>query len=214
MNQGCPMADGETRMQATSNQAGRALLAGLIVVALALLGGKVGLASPWFAVLAAFCVLGLIDLGMPSMPLRVPPALREIRSWERRGHMYRKIGVLAFGGLLRRSPLRLLNRRVYLQSGGRDLVAVRAQVKSAECAHFWGGLVTVPYLALGCLQGWWSAVVWLLVFDLTGNVYPIFHLRFVRARLDRALCATEASAPPGGPVRALGMARRTGPRCQ
>lgn len=207
------MEERETRMQATSNRTGRALLAGLIVVALALLGGKVGLATPWFAVLVAFCVLGLIDLGRPSMPLRVPPALREIRSWERRGHGYRKIGVIAFGGLLRRSPLRLLNRRVYLHSGGRDLAVVRAQVESAECAHFWGGLVTVPYLVVGCLQGWWSAVVWLLVFDLTGNVYPIFHLRFVRARLDRVLPSTEASVPPDGPVRPLGEARSRRTRC-
>lgn len=203
------MADGETRMQATSNRTGRALLAGLIVVALALLGGKVGLASPWFAVLVAFCVLGLIDLGMPSMPLRVPPALREIRSWERRGHMYRKIGVLAFGGLLRRSPLRLLNRRVYLQSGGRDLAAVRAHVESAESAHFWGGLVTVPYLALACVQGWWSAVLSVAVFDLTANVYPIFHLRAVRARLDRVLRSAAVPVPPDGPVRPLGEARCT-----
>lgn len=93
----------------------RALFAIVMVISLALLGRMVGIASPWYCLVASFSVLGLLDLAMHFVHLRLPRSLRTIRAWELLGRVYERLGVRLFGTLLRRSPLRLLNRRVYFE---------------------------------------------------------------------------------------------------
>jgi hypothetical protein len=180
-------------MEKTRETIKRLLFAFALAASIAVLGWQAGLSSLWFALIASFSVLGLIDLVAPLIPLRLPPVLREIRSWESRGRAYRRTGVIAFGELLRRSPLRRLNRRVYLDALPRDFAATRSRVEDAEAAHFWGGVVTLPYLVLAGVQSWWSVVIGVVLFDLTANVYPILHLRSARSRLDRVLRSRRAT---------------------
>lgn len=147
----------------------------------------VGVASPWFSVTAAFVLLGILDLMRPFGVLRVPGALVRIRKWEQRGFVHRRLGVIAFGRLLRRTPLRLLNRRVYLAAKAGDLDQVRHEVAAAEAAHFWAGVMTLPYVVLAFTQRWWSSLLALLVFNLAAHVLPILHLRWVRLRISRVM---------------------------
>jgi len=155
-----------------------------MVLSIAWLGRVVGVDSPWFALIASFCFLGLFDLVHPFVPILMPRFLRRVRSWEVRGGAYRAIGVPIFGEFLRRTPVRRLNRRVYLQAFRGDLSAVRRQIENAESAHFWGGVATVPYLVLAWSRGWWEALMSVVLFNLVVNAYPIFHLRTIRARID------------------------------
>jgi hypothetical protein len=154
---------------------------------LAALGMVVGVSSPWFALIASFCVLGLFDLALPYLRTRMPPSLRQVRPWEIQSGTYRAIGVPVFGALLRRSPLRLLNRRVYLKSANRDLSLVRTHLENAESAHFWGAVATLPYVVITICEGWWAALTSVMVFNVGVNLYPILHLRLARARIDRAV---------------------------
>lgn len=158
-----------------------------MVISLVALGRVVGVSSPWFAVIAAFCLLGLLDLAGPFLPTRMPQSLRPVRAWEVQSSTYRAIGVPAFGDLLRRSPLRRLNQRVYLQAAGSDLSLVRTHLEQAESAHFWGGVATIPYIVIAGIAGWWAAVTSIVVFNVVVNLYPLLHLRSARARIDRAL---------------------------
>lgn len=166
---------------------GRICFAIGMVFSLAALERVVGVASPWFALIAAFCVLGLFDLAMPYVRMKMPSTLRQVRGWEVRGNVYSAMGVLAFGQVLRRTPLRLLNRRIYLRPSVGDLPAIRVHLENAEAAHFWGVVATIPYLALAWTRGWWVPLSSVLFFNLIVNVYPIFHLRFVRARVEGVL---------------------------
>jgi hypothetical protein len=170
----------------------RLLFATAIVASLALLGQAVGFASPWFGVTASFCVLGLLDLATPFARLRMPRRLRKLRTWEMRGGVYQSLGVPAFGALLRHSPLRLLNRNVYLTRLLRDLTALPARMEQAEAAHFWGGVATLPYLGFACAQDREMTVICVIVFNVIVNLYPIFHLRSVRARVEQALLRKNA----------------------
>jgi hypothetical protein len=174
----------------------RLLFAISIIAALAVFGGLVGPTAPWFVASASFCMLGLLDLARPFCLLRMPGSLREIRPAERRGGLYRALGVRAFGTLLRRKPLRLLNRRVYLGAGSRDLTSVFSQLEHAEAAHFWSSLLPLPYLAHAATQGWWRAFVVVVLFDLVVNVYPILHLRSARTRLEWVLQRPHAAPFP------------------
>lgn len=163
-----------------------------MVASVSLLGRAVGFASPWFALIAAFCVLGLLDLAMPFVRSRMPRYLRQVRTSEARSRAYRALGVPMFGEFLRRTPLRLLNRRVYLTALHRDFTSVRTHLEDAEAAHFWGGVATIPYLALAWSRGWWSALTSVMIFNLVVNLYPILHLRSVRARIDETVARKRA----------------------
>jgi hypothetical protein len=112
-------------MRTPIEAAARILFALLMLFSIAALGRVVGMASPWFALIASFCVLGVFDVTRPFATIRVPRAIRSLRPWETRKEAYQAIGVPAFGVVLRRTPLRLLNRRVYLRAASHDLRVVQ-----------------------------------------------------------------------------------------
>jgi hypothetical protein len=140
------------------------------------------LASPWFVFVAMVCVLGLAFVAQPIVMLRMPGALRAIRPWEAGGGRYRALGVAAYGTLLRRTPLRLFNRDVYLRAGLRDTPRVVAELEAAEASHFWAAILVVPYMAYLARHGLWTPLAWIALAQAFINVYPIMHLRLTRHR--------------------------------
>jgi len=159
----------------------------LFAVTLVVFGKVVGVASPWFALVVMLDLLGLIALGRPLFLLRMPGPLRTLRAWELRGRLYRRLAVPAFGALLRRTPLRYLNPDVYLGKSRDDFANVIAQLEGAETAHFWAGMLITPYIAYACSRQWWDVVGWFVLLQVLGNLYPVLHLRWARARLGRLL---------------------------
>ena len=108
-------------------------------------------ASPWFVVVAMICFLGLAFVAQPLVMIRMPRVLRTIRAWEINGGVYRALGVPAYGRLLRRTPLRLFNRDVYLQDGLPGTQRVGAELEAAEASHFWAAVLVVPYMVHAAL---------------------------------------------------------------
>jgi hypothetical protein len=170
-----------------AGQAWRILLATAILAALVAFGRAAGLQSPWFAVTAAICPLGLLDLARFFVRLPVPRKALAIQPWETNGRVYRALGVRAFGEMLRRTPLRILNRRVYLDASSHDLKTICAHMEESEAAHLWAALLLIPCCLLAWRRGWWPTLVCLLLVELFANVYPILHLRCVRGRSERIL---------------------------
>lgn len=160
------------------------LTAAAFAVSLVMFRRVVGFASPWFGVVAMLSALGLIAIARPLFLLKLPRALRKNREWETRGRLYEAVGVQLFGALLRRTPLRYLNRFVYLSRNATSS-AVQAQVESAEAAHVLAAGLLIPHMVYACVQKWWGAMICLTIVQVTGNLYPILHLRWVRVRIDR-----------------------------
>lgn len=146
-----------------------------------------GVTTPWLALLAMFYFLALAKVAEPLFVLRMPAVLRPLRSWERQRNAYRRLAVPGFGTILRRTPLRYLNSAVYLDKRGRDLRQVRHQAESAEASHFWAAVLLLPYIVFAWFNGQRLAAVGLLLAQVLVNCYPVLHLRFVRARLDRVV---------------------------
>ena len=117
------------------------------------------LASPWVVVVAMICFLGLAFVAQPLVMIRMPRPLRTIRAWEIDGGVYRALGVPAYGRLLRRTPLRLFNRDVYLQDGLRDTQRAGAELEAAEASHFWAAVLVVPYMVHAALAERWIALL-------------------------------------------------------
>ena len=143
------------------------------------------LASPWFVVVAMVCFLGLAFVAQPLVMIRMPSPLRTIRAWEIDGGVYRALGVPAYGRLLRRTPLRLFNRDVYLQDGLPDTRRVGAELEAAEASHFWAAVLVVPYMVHAAIAERWIALLGVSLAQALVNAYPVMHLRLSRHRLDR-----------------------------
>jgi glycosyl-4,4'-diaponeurosporenoate acyltransferase len=149
----------------------------------ALLGSVIGMSSPWLMLLLMFDFLGIAKVAEPLFRLKIPRALRPVRRCERAGIVYRRLGVLGFGKLLRRSPLRYLNSAVYLARRDGDLSEVRRRAESGEASHFWAAVLFTPYVILAGLNHQWNVAAWFSLTQVLVNVYPILHLRHVRWRL-------------------------------
>jgi hypothetical protein len=150
---------------------------------LQLLGGS----SPWLGLVLMVDVLGLARMAEPLFTIRLPGAVRPVRTWETDGTVYRRLAVPGFGRVLRDTPLRHLNSDVYLAGRAPGLLVISRKLESAEAAHFWAAVLFLPFIVYAWWSGHrWEAVVFLLVQVLV-NVYPILHLRMVRGRLDRPL---------------------------
>jgi hypothetical protein len=156
-------------------------------VSFALLSTFVGSASPWLALLLMFDFLGVAKVAEPLFVLRVPRVLFPLRNWEREGDLTRRLRIVGFGRLLRRTPLRYLNSGVYLGQAHGDPLAVRLRAESAEAMHFWAAVLFTPVVALAAVTGRWSTLAWFLLAQMLVNVYPILHLRHIRWRLDRVI---------------------------
>ena len=180
-----------------------ALLSAVLVfgVLLALLSTVLGITSPWLALLLMFYFLGIAKVAGPVFMLRMPRALHELRHWEQRGDLLRRLRVLGFGRLLRQTPLRYLNSRVYLNRQRGDPLRVRRQAESAEATHFWAAVLFMPCIALAAVTGKWSIVAWFSLAQVLVNVYPILHLRHIRGRLDRAIRRIGVAQPGRGGAR-------------
>lgn len=160
-----------------------ALVAIFFGVSFVLLARVIGARSPWLGLLAMFYFLGLAKVAGPLVKLRMPKALRNVAPESTTNRVYRRLGVRAFGTLLRRTPLRYLNPTVYLVNERLDFARLKIQAQSAEASHFWAAVLFTPYIAYVWARGRVAEALLFVVIQVAFNVYPILHLRLVRARL-------------------------------
>jgi hypothetical protein len=154
-------------------------------VSFVLLRRVIGSSSPWLGLLLMFYFLGLIKIAEPLLLLRVPPPLREVRTAEAESAIYRNLRVPSFGRLLKNTPLRFLNTAVYLPHGRSNLGRLLRLAEAAEAAHLWAAVLFLPYIAYVWWSGQRGVATFFLVIQILFNIYPILHLRLVRARLAR-----------------------------
>lgn len=152
----------------------------------ALLSTVIGRTSPWLVLLFMFYLLAIAKFAEPLVVLRMPRSLYQLRHWELESTLLRRLGVVGFGRLLRQTPLRYLNSRVYLDRR-RDPHRVCVRAASAEASHFWAAVLFTPYIAFAAVGGKWHIVGWFSLAQVLVNVYPILHLRHIRGRLERTI---------------------------
>lgn len=166
--------------------------------------------SPWFVFVATICFLGLAAMARPLVDIRMPRALRPVRAWEVERGLYQKLGVPAFGRLLRRTSLRLLNTDVYLDGGTRDVATLSVQLEAAEASHVWDAVLVAPYMVYAGVTGAWMTLLGFTLAQVVVNAYPVMHLRLTRYRVGRLAarngrpwgrCVTRAEPGPASAAR-------------
>jgi Glycosyl-4,4'-diaponeurosporenoate acyltransferase len=158
-----------------------------LTLGLVMLAQVIGYTSPWIALLLMFDLVAVAKVAEPLFVLRMPAILGRLRPWEYTGMFYRQVGVRLFGTVLRNTPLRFLNTGVYLSSNVKDLHGLYRRVASSEASHFWAALLFLAYIAYLYLSGQPRIATGFFAVQVLFNIYPILHLRLLRARLDEIL---------------------------
>jgi hypothetical protein len=114
---------------------------------------------------------------------RLPASYYAMRPFEKGGRIYDYLGVRWYRRCLRR-VLWSVNPAVLRSEPGARKDMIRA-TQGPEAGHLIIFVVILAITVWASVSGWWGAVVWLLLFNLLHNLYPVLSLRQVRARLDR-----------------------------
>lgn len=146
-----------------------------------------GIRSPWLGLFSMFYFMGIAKSAEPQILFRMPSALRTVdlsvaqRDWQDR------MGIRRFGSFLRKTPLRYLNNSVYFTSREQNVSAMSRKLEAAEAIHFWAAVLFTPYIAYILSRGFFAEAFLFVLIQVVFNLYPILHLRLVRARLTRLL---------------------------
>jgi hypothetical protein len=144
-----------------------------------------GAASVLFAFVVVWIPMVAVGLLSRVVQIRLPDRYHTLRTFERSGRMYERMGVRGVKWLLRRGPLAVFNPDLHLpaERTPSNLEHLAQRMRDAEASHAVLFVATLAVVAHAALHGWWSAAVWTLAFDVLMNGYPVMLQRYNRAKL-------------------------------
>ena len=117
-------------------------------------------------------------------PIRFPR--RYFRTtWLERPWLYEALGVRQFKRLMTSAVYRKVNPGFKLSDGKRGLESLEQMMESAEAPHMLLFLFVSVLAVAAWLAGWRDSAVWLVVFNMVFNAYPVMLHRYNRLRLQR-----------------------------
>ena len=143
-----------------------------------------GVRGPAFAWIAHFMMMAWTSAVLQV----VQPLLRSrwfhVRAWEPR--VYRRLGVLQFGALLRRVGWeRAMSPGRPFDGTRSSLPGLERRTRMSEFAHLVLGAVGTGMVGVAVAHHAWDAAAWLFAANVVLHAYPIMLQRVVRARLYR-----------------------------
>jgi hypothetical protein len=98
--------------------------------------------------------------------------------------IYERLGIRAFKSLMRSHLYRRINPTFRLSGGRRGLGELSERMQSAEAAHLLAFLLVSAFAFGALLVRWVDAAVWLTLFNVLLNAYPVMLQRYNRLRLE------------------------------
>lgn len=138
---------------------------------------------PGGAVLVYALSMTLVWLMRRFVPVALSHRYHRLRPFEIDGRLYRRLGIVTFSWLLRKSGIEILNFSARLSHGRAGLVGFERGIREAEADHAIVLLVMVVVTLYAAVNAWWALTSWLLLANVVANVYPIMLQRHNRARL-------------------------------
>jgi len=164
------------------------LLAGSTIVLVVLLAASLrllGAGSVWFAFLVVWLPMAWLGTVSRLVTPRLWPGWHTLRPFERDGRVYALLGVRVVKGLLRRGPLAVFNPDLHLptETTPERLGHLEQRMCDAEATHVILFVAMLGVVALEIAAGNRAAAVWIVVFDVMVNGYPVMLQRYNRALL-------------------------------
>ncbi len=140
------------------------------------------------AALLSFALVWLIMV-MVMLAFRIQCGIPFPERWFRihkreAAEYYELLGVKLFRWLLLNGPFRFANQGVYIGQNRSDQALERllSKIKEAEFAHVIDAVLTL----LACVI-YQQLILWLLLWNLVFNIYPILLQRYHRIRIEKVL---------------------------
>src|SRR5574341_1058650 len=160
-----------------------ATMAAIFLIAWSL--GSFGFRSPISALVVNWFVLSWIATVTQVTHLSFPSTYYDTKPFERTGQFYERVGIRLVKKLLRRGPLRALSPTLQFPKE-KTVSALRNlenEMRKAETAHTLTFILMLLFGGYAVINGWLDAVMWILLFNIIINVYPIMLQRYNRIKL-------------------------------
>jgi glycosyl-4,4'-diaponeurosporenoate acyltransferase len=164
-----------------------ATIAAIFLIAWSL--GSFGFRSPISALVVNWFVLSWIATVTLVTHLSFPSTYYDTRPFERTGQFYERVGIRLVKKLLRRGPLRILSPTLQLpkEKTVSALQNLENEMRKAETAHTLTFVFMLVLAGYAAINSWLDAVMWMLLFDILINGYPIMLQRYNRIKLQELI---------------------------
>ena len=151
--------------------------------------GSFGFRSPVSAFLVNWLTMSWMAVIGQVAHLSFTPGYYRVRPFERTGQVYERLGIRLFKKLVRRGPLSIFSPtlRFPKEKTVSALLGLLNEMRKAETGHALIFVLVLLFVGYGLLNGWLDAVVWMLLFDVLINGYPIMLQRYNRIKLQELI---------------------------
>ena len=113
----------------------------------------------------------------------------EIKPFEQSGRVYERLGISLFKKMVRRGPFSVFSPtlRFPAQRTAPALKNLENEMRKAETSHLIIFFIILLPIGYALFKGWLDAFVWLLLFDILFNGYPVMLQRYNRIKLQELI---------------------------
>ncbi len=144
------------------------------------------------ALLINWLVMSWIAIVGQVIQVSFPAAYYNFRPFEQTGLVYQRIGIRLFKKLVRRGPLTIFSPtlRFPQERTGAALQNLESGMRKAETGHALAFMLMLSPVGYALLNRWLDAVVWMMLFNILINGYPVMLQRYNRIKLQDLIHAT------------------------
>ncbi len=148
-----------------------------------------GFRSPISALLLNWLVMSWMAIVGQGIHLSLPQTYYDIRPFEQTGQVYERVGIRFFKKLVRRGPLTIFSPtlRFPKEKPFSTLRNLESEMQNAETGHALIFILMFLFVGYAALNGWFDAVVWILLLNILINGYPIMLQRYNRIKLQESI---------------------------
>ena len=156
--------------------------------------GSFGFRSPVSAFLINWLTMSWMAVMGQVVQFSFAPRYYHAKPFERTGQVYERLGIRLFKKLVRRGPLSIFSPTLRFPKE-KTVSALRGllnEMRKAETGHTLIFVLVLLYVGYVLLKGWLDAVVWVLLFNILINGYPIMLQRYNRIKLQELICQQDS----------------------
>ncbi len=150
-----------------------------------------GLRSLMSALLLNWLVMSWIVIVGQVIRLSFLSAYYDFGPFEQTGQVYENLGIRLFKKLVRRGPLTIFSPTLHFPKE-KSVAAyqnLESEMRKAETGHVLAFMLMLLFVGYALLNGWLDAVMWMLLFNILINGYPVMLQRYNRIKLQQLFYA-------------------------
>ena len=146
---------------------------------------SLGFRSPVSAFLINWLAMSWVAVIGQVVNFSFAPSYYHTKPFERTGQVYERLGIRLFKKLVQRGPLAIFSPtlRFPKEKTVSALQGLLNEMRKAETGHALIFVLVLLFVGYAALKGWLDAVVWMLLFNILINGYPIMLQRYNRIKL-------------------------------